>query len=32
MLNFLNVFIRDKTMNNALVPLRDRWFEKMAQQ
>lgn len=32
MLNFLNVFIRDKVANKAIPPLRDAWFDKMAQQ
>lgn len=32
MLNFLNVFIRDKVMNDAIAPARDAWFDRMAQQ
>ena len=32
LLGFLNVFIRDRVANNALVPLRNGWFDKMAQQ
>ena len=32
MLNFLNVFIRDKVANNAITPLRDQWFDRMAEQ
>ena len=32
MLNFLNVFIRDKVANDAVVPLREKWFDEMARQ
>ena len=31
MLNFLNVFIRDKVANKAIAPARDAWFDKIAQ-
>ena len=31
MLNFLNIFIRDKVANKAIAPARDAWFEKSAQ-
>jgi len=31
LLGFLNVFIRDRAANGALVPLRNQWFDKMAQ-
>lgn len=32
LLGFLNIFIRDRKANNALVPLRNEWFDKIAQQ
>ncbi len=32
MLNFLNVFIRDKVANAAITPARDAWFDRMARQ
>lgn len=32
MMNFLNVFIRDKTANGAIAPARDAWFDKIAEQ
>lgn len=32
MLNFLNVFIRDKVANKAIDKLKDQWFDKIAQQ
>lgn len=32
MLNFLNVFIRDKVANGVIVTERDRWFDKIAEQ
>lgn len=31
LLGFLNVFIQDRTANNALVPLRNQWFDTMAE-
>ena len=31
MLGFLNVFIRDKVANGAIVRARNKWFDKMAQ-
>ena len=30
LLGFLNVFIQDRRANNALVPLRNKWFDTMA--
>jgi ABC-type amino acid transport substrate-binding protein len=32
LLGFLNVFIRDRAANNVLVPLRNEWFDRMAEQ
>ncbi len=32
LLGFLNVFIRDRVANDALVPLRNQWFDKIAAQ
>ena len=32
MLNFLNVFIRDKVANAAIAPARDAWFDTIAEQ
>jgi polar amino acid transport system substrate-binding protein len=32
MLNFLNVFIRDRVANGAIAPARDRWFDTIAAQ
>ena len=32
MLNFLNVFIRDRVANDAIAPARDEWFDKIAEQ
>lgn len=32
LLGFLNVFIQDRRANNALVPLRNQWFDTMAAQ
>jgi polar amino acid transport system substrate-binding protein len=32
LLGFLNVFIQDRAANDALVPLRNEWFDRMAEQ
>ena len=32
MLGFLNVYIRDKVANGAIVPARDAWFDRIAAQ
>lgn len=32
MKDFLNVFIRDKVANGAIVPARDAWFDRIAEQ
>ncbi|NAZ35311.1 ABC transporter substrate-binding protein [Rubellimicrobium sp. CFH 75288] len=32
LLGFLNVFIRDRSANDVLIPLRNEWFDRMAEQ